>query len=371
MTAIGPVSSFASNVRYADREQASKDVNYEPASYEKQKGDGGNASANSNGHKYLPPVSVRFMETLVNVRPIDMSTVKSTDISELPEDRYQDAISAHASVIEGYRTTLEHRYTDHSGPPAAFIGGRTETYARVMIGGSVVATIDNQGVATTDDVWSEKLRSIFNTDLGLGSGPQYAQALAETIAKAAGGRIEGARTAMTQAAFDALPSLSDWAPPLDRKAMENDPDYGEIAKWEASLADIRQRRSEYLVTHPEAGISLKAPYASVDADDASLPTSNPGLARTTAAYALHANARTVAGVEETFLEWSRKTPVERIRSAILDDIKLTEQQLQGLPEAERTAVERQIEEAIKRNYGLDGSGVPMNATGRDGARTAP
>lgn len=64
--------------------------------------------------------------------------------------------------------------------------------------------------------------------------------------------------------------------------------------------------------------------------------------------------------EAEFGKWADMSPAEKIRASILEQHGLTEESLKGLPEAERAAIEKEIEEAIKRHYGLesqDGEGI--------------
>ncbi|WP_414901317.1 hypothetical protein [Rhizobium cremeum] len=57
-----------------------------------------------------------------------------------------------------------------------------------------------------------------------------------------------------------------------------------------------------------------------------------------------------------FLEYSDMTLAEKIRAAYLDDHNLTEEQLAAMPEDERKAIEDEIQEAIKRQLGVDQDG---------------
>jgi 20S proteasome alpha/beta subunit len=51
--------------------------------------------------------------------------------------------------------------------------------------------------------------------------------------------------------------------------------------------------------------------------------------------------------EEEFLAWAKMSPIERMRASFLKARNLTEESLQELPEAERKAIEREMEKAIR------------------------
>ncbi|MFC3162580.1 hypothetical protein [Ciceribacter thiooxidans] len=62
-----------------------------------------------------------------------------------------------------------------------------------------------------------------------------------------------------------------------------------------------------------------------------------------------------ADVISQFLDYSEMTFAERIRAAWLSDHDLTEEQLAALPDDQRKAIEDEIEEAVKRQLGLEGA----------------
>lgn len=351
MTAIGALTPYSLGTRYNTQDQRASNAPYEPSLRDGRARQGTPVSGAESFDSRPVMLSSRVADQLANLTPVDISALKFTHISELPEDEYQKATKALAGLIEGHESLLLHEYSDHSPPPSSFIGGRTYTYARVMIGGSVVATIDNQGAVTSDNPFGEKLRDLLPGSLNGKNGPELAQARAELVAKLAGGRVETAPTAMTQAAFDALPLLFDWRPAVDQAAMDRDPRSDEIRTWESDLADIEKRRAAYIAVHPEAGAGNELPSSTTNLQASSSIGSR--IDDGSSAYGAHADAGSSSSVEDIFLEWSRKSPAERIRAVVLEGLGLTEDQLAGLPEAEREAVERQIEDAIKRSYGLD------------------
>lgn len=107
----------------------------------------------------------------------------------------------------------ELRYRKPSGPP-------DEIYAEVKVGGKVVATLYNSGAAVTSNASAGKLRRL--PSMGEGTtltGPALAQLRAEEIAKALGGTVAKAETAMTQAEWRARPPMT-WT--IDYEAMARD-----------------------------------------------------------------------------------------------------------------------------------------------------
>ncbi len=76
-------------------------------------------------------------------------------------------------------------------------------YAEVRVGGTVVATLTNNGYLTASD----EVRQLLGEEGGI-QGPMLAQQRAEKIAKALGGEIVKAETAMSQARWNARPPIA-------------------------------------------------------------------------------------------------------------------------------------------------------------------
>lgn len=53
-------------------------------------------------------------------------------------------------------------------------------------------------------------------------------------------------------------------------------------------------------------------------------------------------------VAEAFLNEAKKSPIERMREAILKQHNLTEEQFEALPGDQREAIQREVEEALKQ-----------------------
>lgn len=59
---------------------------------------------------------------------------------------------------------------------------------------------------------------------------------------------------------------------------------------------------------------------------------------------------TAPSATEIFLEEARKSPIERMREQILEELGLTEDSLAQLPPEERRAIEDQIREKIEEKF---------------------
>ena len=107
----------------------------------------------------------------------------------------------------------ELRYRIPSGPV-------DEVYAEVKVGGKVVATLNNSGASVTSNADGARLRRLPSMGEGCNlTGPALAQLRADEIAKALGGTISKAETAMTQPEWRARPPTT-WT--IDYEAMARD-----------------------------------------------------------------------------------------------------------------------------------------------------
>lgn len=93
-----------------------------------------------------------------------------------------------------------------------------KTYAEVRVNGEVVATLTNNGYMTTSNAMGHKLMALLAPEDSTTRGPALAQQRAEKIAKALGGEIVTAETAMTQARWNARPPAPDAGSPAARLA---------------------------------------------------------------------------------------------------------------------------------------------------------
>lgn len=65
-----------------------------------------------------------------------------------------------------------------------------------------------------------------------------------------------------------------------------------------------------------------------------------------------AGKRSAQSPEESFLEFVKQSPAERLRAAMLKELGLTEESLAGMAPAERLAIEEKIKERLKQKMGV-------------------
>lgn len=173
-------------------------------------------------------------------RGSDLSAAKP--IWEWPEDQYREYVETQRGFMEMEKRALEIEHTQY---PDTSNDQRLQPYATVVVGGRVVATIDNQGiVGTENEALGQRLQNHLSGKVNGTNGPDLAQARAEQIAKLMGGRVVAADTAMDQISFERLSSLE---PQINYDAMERDPRYGALQDQYSDLEDIEKMRAQLLL----------------------------------------------------------------------------------------------------------------------------
>jgi len=171
-------------------------------------------------------------------------------------------------------------------------------YAKVKVGGKVVATIYNSGGAATPNAIYGKVKNLFSMgEKETLTGPALAQKRAEEIAEALGGTVEKLATDESLAAWENRPPMT-WS--YDYKSMEAAKLRDAAAKTKYDAQAIAQKTEE-------------------------------------ANEKLHAD----------FWEFAKKTPTERLRAQILGEKDLTEEELAAMSPEERKAIEEEIANIIK------------------------
>ncbi|RVU38143.1 hypothetical protein EOI86_02240 [Hwanghaeella grinnelliae] len=163
------------------------------------------------------------------VRVIDTSKLKRYSVAEGSEEAFRDFVSGQ----EGF---LKARHADYSGV-SSHPGYRP--YARVVVGGKTVATIDNFGGVQSSNAMGGKIRPALEAADRKSAGqqgPAAALARAEEIARQLGGKVAMASTAMTQSEFNATPAPQVT---VNQAALQNDPMYEQLQK-------LKQARSAFL-----------------------------------------------------------------------------------------------------------------------------
>jgi hypothetical protein len=130
------------------------------------------------------------------VQAIDMSGVKAVSLADLPEIRDRMATSwlNTQAANAAWATTVPDNAPQN-------------TYATVKVNGKVVATLDNSGGAAMTNQAGAMVGDLQDPAAPNG-GPDLAQWRAERIAKAVGGTVEKASTAITQSAWKPRETVS-------------------------------------------------------------------------------------------------------------------------------------------------------------------
>ncbi|NVK19893.1 MAG: hypothetical protein HWE30_14435 [Methylocystaceae bacterium] len=160
------------------------------------------------------------------VRAIDLSQQKIKHISEGPEELYQQYIRFQEQFLEA-------QYTEFSNNPDH---PRNQDYARIMVNGQEVASIDNNGFVTSSNAIGGRLHSLLAQENSSASGPALAEERAAKIAQLLGGTVEKSATALTPAAYQASTSAQT---SVDYDALKADKRY-------ARLQEIKEARSLFL-----------------------------------------------------------------------------------------------------------------------------
>lgn len=163
----------------------------------------------------MTSISAGFSLDGANVHSIADSGIKSFSLQDAPDDLFQQ-------IMEGQLTMLRGQY---SSMPSTSSNPTYKSYADVVVGGTVIAKIDNHGFVQSDNGLGGKINRLLGDgeeDAGSKSGPELARARAEKIAAAFGGRVVTAPTAMSQSAFDAVaqPTIK-----VDTERLTRDPQY--------------------------------------------------------------------------------------------------------------------------------------------------
>jgi hypothetical protein len=129
------------------------------------------------------------------LRPIDMSGLKPISARDIPELR--DRMATNWLNMRADEAVMATEVPDNAPQ---------NTYATVKVNGKVVATLYNSGCSVMTNAAAAEVGNL--PDPGPTGGPNLAQSRAEYIAKAMGGTIEKASTAITQSQWTPRPSVS-------------------------------------------------------------------------------------------------------------------------------------------------------------------
>ena len=171
--------------------------------------------------------------SLSDVKKLDTSGLKIVSIRDNPELR--DLLATNWLQMHAVRSGTE---VSDDAPQ--------NTYATVKVNGKVVATLYNGGSVTMTNAAAATVGDLQDPP-GLIGGPDLAQSRAERIAKAVGGTIEKAPTAIKQSEWTPRPTTS---PNYSRAQLD--------AAFEAMIADAQkataQRGAGYSTPQGASGI---------------------------------------------------------------------------------------------------------------------
>ena len=188
-----------------------------------------------------------------------------------------------------------------------------DDYARVVVDGEVVATVNNLGgYVSSNSLVSDLAEELAALSDGL-TGPAAAQKRAELIAERLGGEVVMAETALTQADFDALP-----APYLIPDA----------AALEAQLQQAKQAASEFRAQQ--------------------IAQESEGEGNGVAALPAEEEEEESAAVQ-AFLDYMAKSPEERYFEAFLSSKGMTQEEYDALPADDKKALMKEFEAFVKQN----------------------
>jgi hypothetical protein len=130
------------------------------------------------------------------LKQLDTSKLKAISIADLPELR--DQMATHWLNMQAAEARMATEVPDNA---------EQNIYATVKVNGKVVATLYNGGSSAMTNAAAGAVGDLQDPP-GLNGGPDLAQARAERIAKALGGTIEKAPTAITQSQWTPRPDIS-------------------------------------------------------------------------------------------------------------------------------------------------------------------
>jgi hypothetical protein len=170
------------------------------------------------------------------VRALDMSGLKIISVRDNPELR--DLMAANWLRMQAAISAAATDVPDNAPQ---------NIYATVKVNGKVVATLYNGGSSAMTNDAAAKAGDLQDPP-GLNGGPDLAQWRAEHIAKAVGGTVEKASTAITQ---------SEWKP---RQTVSTDYTRAQLdAAFEAMVSELQvaavQRSAGYSTPHGSSGVN--------------------------------------------------------------------------------------------------------------------
>ncbi|MGD9638626.1 MAG: hypothetical protein AB7U85_06165 [Alphaproteobacteria bacterium] len=144
---------------------------------------------------------------------------------ELSKDTLESFIETLEEVLE-----LQYQRIENTTNNTAY-----QTYADVVVGGKVVATIDNNGYVKSSNAIGAKISHQLIGSINGKEGPVLAQARAEQIAAMLGGVIKKSSTAISQSQYEILPKPKAT---INYEAMQKDPMYQALQNSKAKYNSL-------------------------------------------------------------------------------------------------------------------------------------
>jgi hypothetical protein len=194
------------------------------------------ARAQVNGDTSLQEVQARFIpQEAIDAARIDLETV--------PEDQYQAYVEQERQSLDGLLALLQDIYTERTAMPANDL--LTRPYATVEAGGKLLASIDNQGVITTDAALEGGLARQIQQLGQSASGPSLAAQVADLLARQLGGKVNRSASALSQASYQQLVDQRNAATTATVRTadMQKDEMYKQIQSRQEYLNQIAARRA--------------------------------------------------------------------------------------------------------------------------------
>jgi hypothetical protein len=168
------------------------------------------------------------------IRKLDTSKLKFMTIADHPE--WRDSMATSWLNTQAAEARMATEVPDNAPQ---------NIYATVKVNGKVVATLYNSGGSATSNAAAGVVGDLQDPP-GLNGGPDLAQSRADRIAKALGGTIEKAPTAITQSEWTPRP---DFSTDYTRTQLDN--------AFQAMMAEgqraAAQRRAGYSTAQQPAG----------------------------------------------------------------------------------------------------------------------
>lgn len=271
-----------------------------------------------------------------NIREIDMSKLKRVHLSEMQDDEMFD------HIMDMQERFLESQYTTM---PDTTNSPRYAEYASVSVNGQIVAQIDNYGGASSSNKYGSKIQAAISEadreHRGKTSGPDIAQLRAEKIAKALGGKVNIADSALTQSEFNAAPEARA---SVDYEALRKDPAY-------ETLQQTKRARTLYLAQEMGQNDNVSTNSSGSQAGAMAMAVA---VTNTEGENAAHADTKTA---EDEFKEYMDMTPEERYLAALLAKYDLTKEEFDALPLEEQekimAEVKQDVIESVEEKTGVE------------------